>query len=403
MPPPPLLAWDFSNSYTTPPCVSVGIPADPTAISGFVGQTGTGSAGELPGVGRVFLTRGFGTNRLFVWLTVTRPVLLTGFTFTHHHTHARGSAADPGYLVQLELDTPDEIDDLGKPLQVTAKNSGKTDTIAFDRELAPGSCVIDWCPRNLKRNAADTGPDFFGLQRLSIHGKVLAGDAPDDEPDGGAKAAAGGPVACTPDPTRLAVFREAVSSQAKRKEWADGNLSCKAVAYSCGRLCRAEAKVAHTHDRGELAVCSRLAKETTDRLRGIQLDSEGDAGGFRPYFAAATLGTPPPKAIDATVIQAAFGGTISPDVSVEVEPMNEKGWWWASAVKTHRIAKERAEVGGRWRAFMKWFRGVPGLRGHSFVHIGTGDDGPGAVLPRLAVALTDAGSLVGAASFVVQT
>jgi hypothetical protein len=50
---------------------------------------------------------------------------------------------------------------------------------------------------------------------------------------------------------------------------------------------------------------------------------------------------------------------------------------------------------------MRWFHSVPGLRNHTFVSIGLDDEEPGAVMPRLMVGLTPAGSLVGAASSVV--
>jgi hypothetical protein len=55
-----------------------------------------------------------------------------------------------------------------------------------------------------------------------------------------------------------------------------------------------------------------------------------------------------------------------------------------------------------WNGFADWFVGGPGLREHSRVGIGYSDADPGVLKPRLLLALTGAGSLVGLISYVTQ-
>ncbi len=101
----PLLFWDFENAMSlNGVSIAVGIPSDPKLISGFVSQTGGGPAEKWGSLGTVFLIRQFGTNDLFVWLTVTRPVLLTRVTFQHFHNHNPGYPTQGGYQVQLQIE-----------------------------------------------------------------------------------------------------------------------------------------------------------------------------------------------------------------------------------------------------------------------------------------------------------
>ena len=95
------------------------------------------------------------------------------------------------------------------------------------------------------------------------------------------------------------------------------------------------------------------------------------------------------------------GGTIAKAVQFLIEPMNPGGQWRESLVDCYWKPQENAAVVRVWDAFVRWFHGVPGLGMHTFVRIGLDDDEPGAVMPRLVVALTPAGSIVGAASSVV--
>jgi hypothetical protein len=52
-----------------------------------------------------------------------------------------------------------------------------------------------------------------------------------------------------------------------------------------------------------------------------------------------------------------------------------------------------------WEAFADWFTAVPELRAHAAVEIGFSDADPGPLKPRLLLALTAAGSLVGVVGY----
>jgi hypothetical protein len=395
----PLLTWNFDNVMSdSGVSIAVGVPSDPQAISGFVSQTGGGPAEVLGDIGIVFLTRHLGTTEVFVWLTVTRPVYLANFTFTHWHNHTKDTPTHPKYRVQLQLDSGKGYENIGEPLELRKANSGHTDTVEIGREFEPRNYKIRWQPKGLKNKAPDTGRDYFAIKNLTINGRILA-EAPAKPQAASKTVASGEPVCCTPDATRLEVFRASIAEKAKDDEWQYGNLSSKSVAYSCGHLTRV--KLDHRHDPAELALCQRIASEVSSHLLEIKLNDESTGAPFLSYFAAAVIGAPVPTTIDGAFVRSLFGATIAEEVPVDVEPMNNKGRWWQGLVDNHWIPAENAVLTRSWNEFMKWFRAVPGLREHSFVLIGAGDDEPGCVKPRLVVALTAAGSLVGAASSVV--
>jgi hypothetical protein len=180
----PLLSWDFENVMSVNEVsISVGVPADPKLINGFVSQTGGGPAEKWDSVGTMFLTRRFGTQEPFVWLTVNRPVLLTGMTFRHFHTHHPGSPTRRGYQVQLQIAVGESAAgsgyaDLGPSLAVNNGNSGHTATIAIEYRLRPGGGYkLRWLPRGLA-GGSDTGSEFFALADLRLDGSVIADERP---------------------------------------------------------------------------------------------------------------------------------------------------------------------------------------------------------------------------------
>jgi hypothetical protein len=235
-------------------------------------------------------------------------------------------------------------------------------------------------------------------------------------------ATAGGAVCCRPDPARLEPFRECVATDPyliqayldydgdPNDEWKCGNVSQRAVAYSCGRLTRDDRPLDHRHDPAELELCARLATETAARLNPLW---EGDPAGrplpFRPYFAAVVLGEPGPAQLSEEVIRAAFGGTLHASLGVLVKPLRQHRGKWAGMPETEAGPRSDADL-EKWAdelsaasdTFGRWFVGVPDLRGHAHVSIGYSHTDPGVTKPRLVVALTPAGSLVGAATYVVQ-
>lgn len=507
---PPQLFWHFGNVMSDRGAsTAVGIPADPHAISGFVSQTGGGPAEVFgDGVGTVFLTRHLGTNEMFVWFTLTRPMYFAGVTFRHWHNHNPGYPTHPMYAVQLQLDRGTGYADVGEPLELSDRNSGRTDTIALGFELPAGSYKLRWHPRGLKAGHRDTASEFFAIKQLELCGRVLAEThvvaeapapvAPPPPANGGAKgrgaksrtvvdqpalpalaaakvgdlvdvevagvpvpklkvmeskyggkcartgapfaagatigfkhrdaltdeqkaaifgakkpghlmvllpdpepvAPGGAPACCAPDPARLAPFQAALSGVPETEEWQYSNLSSRARAFSCGHLTRGPAPD-HRHAPAELALCKQVARGAAERLRPLRLNDEGRGAPFVPYFAAAVVGAPVPTAVDEALVRAVFGGAISPRTAIGVTPLRQEGGRWVGLHDTPAAPRSEAAQARAWHEFGEWFAAQEGLRGHCFVCIGLSDDDPGATMPRLVVALTPAGSLVGAASYVV--
>jgi hypothetical protein len=114
-----------------------------------------------------------------------------------------------------------------------------------------------------------------------------------------------------------------------------------------------------------------------------------------------------------------FGGTIFPPATITVEPLAEEGRWWQEVEQdADALDDEEREAHLRpWRAVIRWFGARAELKDSAFVRIGDyealhaldqrtypkGTEITGCVLPRLAVGLTRAGSLVGVFGYSVQT
>jgi hypothetical protein len=221
---------------------------------------------------------------------------------------------------------------------------------------------------------------------------------------------------CRPDGGRLAPFGEAVAVDIMGRpwkgggEWEYGVLSGRTVAHSCGRLTRKGEAPAHRHDPAELELCVRLATEAADLLNAPwRNDPRPRPPAFHPYFAAAVRGEPVPAQLTADVVRAAFGSALHPGVSILLRPIQQQRGKWAAMPDAEAFPREDAdlekwadELGAAADAFGRWFLAVPGLRGHTHAWLGYGNTDPGPVKPRLVLALTPAGSLVGAASHVVQ-
>jgi hypothetical protein len=191
-------------------------------------------------------------------------------------------------------------------------------------------------------------------------------------------------------------------------EWPWNVLSRATVAYSCGQLARRGDAVEHRHNPGEFALCRRLAAEVAEVMSGRDVGMGSNSGDpFRPYYRVANAGDPVPRRVTDRVIHRAFGGTIYPPTEIVVEPLAERGDWW------RQVVEDGAGIDGyldEWRAMVRWFRSRPELHGPAFVQVGDDplDDylesgNGGCVFPRLAVALTAAGSLVGLGGWVVHS
>jgi hypothetical protein len=121
--------------------------------------------------------------------------------------------------------------------------------------------------------------------------------------------------------------------------------------------------------------------------------------------------------LDEATVREAFGGTIYPPAGIVLEPLVEGGARWPDVVdsyeESYHPVPPRASLDERlrpWRKLIRWFQRRKALREPSFVSIGEfpmGDWGEqvnyGCIFPRLAVAITRSGSLVGICGKVVHT
>lgn len=231
-------------------------------------------------------------------------------------------------------------------------------------------------------------------------------------------------VRCHPDPARLEPFRDMVEAIPPldpyfyggvappcSDEWGMGNIWRRAVVYTCGHLTRDDALLDHWHEPEEMAFCERIANEAVSRLSRFIVSEGGPIG---PFFAAAVVGEPVPERIDESVVRRAFGGALAPGLLYQADRLSrqEAGHWNqldCIFMDMNTMPPEVVSAGDfmgyvsdAWDEFAEWFVGVPGLREHTVIGVGYSDDDPGVLKPRLLLALTEAGSLVGVISYVAH-
>lgn len=223
---------------------------------------------------------------------------------------------------------------------------------------------------------------------------------------------------CRADRKRLAPFKASFKTDAeagaecsdyddedpRAAEWPHNIISVKVRAWSCGIIAREGEVVTHRHDPEELERCRRLAREAARELEGVEtFGGEPCEGGYMPFFVTAGIGDPAPKALTDEVLRKAFGGALYPDTPITLYPLEESGAFWDLITGVYRL--EDDERRPRWKRCVQWFKAQQELRDACYVDMGYDDcQGPNlaAVFPRLVVALTRAGSLVGAAGCIVQ-
>jgi len=190
----------------------------------------------------------------------------------------------------------------------------------------------------------------------------------------------------------------------RREEWPHNIISIQAVAYSCGTIARAGDKVEHRHDPEELERCRRWASEAAEQLKGVQCFGGEPCGEYAPFYITACVGDPVPKAITADVVRKAFRGTIYPDTPINVFALSESGEFW-DKIQGVYWSDESESKRTAWKQCIRWFKAQKGLRKASYIDIGydtAQEPNMAAVFPRLVLALTDAGSLVGLCGCIVQ-
>ncbi|EKV00787.1 hypothetical protein Lepto7375DRAFT_2921 [Leptolyngbya sp. PCC 7375] len=230
---------------------------------------------------------------------------------------------------------------------------------------------------------------------------------------------------CQIDPTRLDPMMECMDimdiselvDSVPEDEWDWNIISKRAVVYSCGIICRDGDVVEHNHHPTEFDLCQRLSQEAADIMDGIyiKMGDEGDHE-FSPFYIVANSGSNIPEEITEDLTRSAFGGTIHYTARITVEPLDgivsrvednaDLDYGENDEDKVYRQSEERYVKA--WQALAKWFDETQELQAPVFVSVDEkGDDDDesmvGSVFPRLVLALTKNGSLVGLFSCVVHT
>jgi hypothetical protein len=242
---------------------------------------------------------------------------------------------------------------------------------------------------------------------------------------------------CTIDPTRFAVIAECTETygmeyRAPENEWVWNVISRKTVVYSCGAIGRAGETLEHNHSPIEEERCQRLSQQAADIMAGHLMGCDANEHRFIPFYVLSNDGDTVPDCITETVVRSAFGGTIYPAAKVVIQPLeSDESWWieatesfeeptdpreeyWTEALEPEELEddyEDEEEKAYRtrveaWARLILWFKNQPELHHPVFVSISVdepyqsartdGEPYNGAcVFPRLAIALTQAGSLAG--------
>lgn len=217
---------------------------------------------------------------------------------------------------------------------------------------------------------------------------------------------------CVLDPARLAPLRECMECcgpETPTDEWDHSCIHPHAGAYSCGRLALGGGSNQHDHEPGEVERCRRLAEEAAAFVRSLEINRSEGSSSLRPFFITANRGESAAADLTPAFVRAAFGGTIYPQAKVTIAPLEERGWAYDVFVVSQDAAGKFPTTGTgveRWRALMTWMRSHDQFRATAFVLIGNhplSETNFASVFPRLALALTRNGSLVGVCGHSVQT
>jgi hypothetical protein len=224
-----------------------------------------------------------------------------------------------------------------------------------------------------------------------------------------------------PDAEKLGAIRACLENYDlgdPEAEWPNNIISRRAVVYGSGVIARQGAPVRHAVDPVELSLCRRLAEEAADMTAGVEVGMGSEASdSFSAFFIAGNVGEAVPQLIDEHLVRSKFGGTIFPLATITVEPLSDAGVWWSEV--TYDGSESGEHYLRPWRAMIRWFREQPAFADTAFIRIGDrralwdveakkdelpeGTEITGCVLPRLALGLTEHGSLVGLFGYTVQT
>src|SRR5262249_39662352 len=125
---------------------------------------------------------------------------------------------------------------------------------------------------------------------------------------------------------------------------------------------------------------------------------------FEPFFVVARKGLTVRPDLSEQVLREAFGGVIWSRTRIWVEPLEERGEWWSSVLADcGQTTEEREPCLRPWQSMIAWFHSQKEFASVWFVMIGNDPSDGGAHFPRLAIGVTNGGSLAGIASRVTHT
>jgi hypothetical protein len=212
-------------------------------------------------------------------------------------------------------------------------------------------------------------------------------------------------------------------------EWPNNVISTRARVYENGAILREGATPDFRVDPNELALVRRLSQELADAMQGVEVGMLSEASStFHPFFITANEGDPVSSAITEEFLRAKFGGTIFPPANITIEPLKAGGIWWEEAISSwedededwedeEESLSDKEERPSPYHRLIENFQSQPEIKNPVFIRIGDystlrrmdkklfppGTEMPGSVFPRLAVGLTERGSLVGLFGVSVQT
>ncbi|QDT43600.1 hypothetical protein Pan241w_37020 [Gimesia alba] len=194
-----------------------------------------------------------------------------------------------------------------------------------------------------------------------------------------------------------------------RDAWNHSCIHPHTAAYSCGCLYVPGNPNQHDHDANEVALCEALSLEMAAILKGVSVNLSEGASNFDPLFFTANRSALKHKVVSAELIRSAFNGAIYPSAKISVAKLEENCPLWESFVWSDGeiLEPEFEENISKWRILINWFKTQTQLHSPVFVEVGDGNKlsemNFGCVFPRLVVALTNTGSLVGVCAHAVQT
>jgi len=202
------------------------------------------------------------------------------------------------------------------------------------------------------------------------------------------------------------------------EEWPNNLLSTQTVIFEDGKFAKYPHTVRHLVEQSELERCRKLAAELEIRATGIDLQSETTCP-LLGFYIAKNADAPTPERFTPELVSELFAHTFFPLAPISVEPLREDTEWWTTEVgrEEDEEDEEYADFMELWRDLIEWLNKHKDLHDPVFVRVGddsltweldedqfpSGTEMVGSCFPRLILARTAKGSVVGLAAYSVLT